>query len=139
MTLESNMLFDAMTIYRDPNKVTAAIADAKELFGENTPYTVEHRMDETVVVFNPHTISTIREALSTGCMAKMNAAEEELFIKFIDYQNGTTYRDITVDYNDVLGALDRWLMDELLCNPHPTLNACFDSPDHTWTTCGGAT
>ena len=116
--------------------MNAAVADAKEIFGENLPYITEYRMDGKVYIFNDHFIRVSREAMTNDCMAKMNEAETELFLAFIDYQNGLGYRDITSDDTDVVEALDQWYVDDINCVPHPVMNSCYDTETHTWAGCG---
>jgi len=114
----------------------AAVVAAKELFGENDPYIVERFLGGKVIIFNIHFITTVREAMTTGCMAKMNTAEENLFTKFIRYQEGSVYRDITQGEDEVMEALDAWLVRGVGCQTQPVVNGCFDKPTHTWNTCG---
>ena len=118
----------------DKDMADKAVADAKELFGENLPYTVEYRLNGRTIMFNDHFIKSVREALSTDCMAKMNAAEIQLFERFIAYQNGSMYRDITKSDNEVVKALDEWLMDDLNCKSHPVVNECYDA-EFTYSGC----
>lgn len=126
MALNDSWFFD------DNQELQDSVYDAKELFGENTPYRIELRMSGNVTIFNDHFIRTAREALTNGCMAKMSTVESALFIRFVEYQNGSDYRDITREDNEVLVALDQWFMDDLNNIPHPGVNACFDSPTHVW-------
>jgi len=121
--------------FASSDRVTAAVFLTKELFGESDPYVVETRLDGKVIIFNKHFIEVTREAMTTGCMAKMNASETTLFRDFIEYQNGASERDITRGDDDVLDALDQWFMDDIHCVPHPVANDCFDAPTQTWTTC----
>jgi hypothetical protein len=129
------MLFNELEFYQDVEKMTKAIYGAKELFGENEPYVVERGIDGKVYIFNEHFITTVRGALTNGCMAKMNTDEEELFMAFIDYQNGSGARDITRDDNAVVEALDKWLVNSMNCIPNPVVNACYDAETHTWVEC----
>ncbi len=119
--------------YDSHDRITQAIFITKEVFGESDPYTTETRLDGDVIIFDDHFITVFREALTTGCMAKMNAGETALFWEFIEYQNGASERDITRGSNSVMDSLDQWLTDEIACVPHPVLNSCFDAPTHTWT------
>jgi len=105
------------------------------VFGENTPYTIETKITGKTILFNTHFITTIREALTTGCMAKMSGDEELLFLEFISYQNGDGFRDIATDVNDVLIALDLWMTNELNCMPNGIVNQCYTDVTHTWDTC----
>jgi len=108
---------------------------AKELFGANRPFIKESGLHGPTVIFNDHFIVTMREALSTGCIAKMNVAEEDLFFQFVESQDGRLNRDISTDAVGVLAALNQWLIDELQCLDHPVVNGCFDQPEHTWQKC----
>ena len=112
-----------------------AIRDSKEIFGENTPYTIENRFDGKIVVFDDHFIRCVRETLTTGCMAKMNAAEELLMADFVNYQNGDRYRDITRSTSDVMVALDEWMVNLVYCNQNPIVNDCYSDTPHTWDEC----
>jgi len=119
------MLSDANLIFQDPVKVTTAINDAKEIFGENTPYSIEHRLGEDIVVFNKHFTDTVKIALTNGCMAKMNAAEVTLLQAYISFVEGTELRDITESGNDVLKALDEWLVLDVAGIHHVEVNDCY--------------
>jgi len=121
--------------YKNDKKVRTGLYKAKEVFGENVPYIFEQRFDGKVVVFSQHFIRTIREALTNGCMAKMNNAEEELFQDLIDYENGSVLRDISGRDYEVLAALDEWLNFEILCKEHPVVNGCYSSDTHEWEEC----
>ena len=129
------MLFDEMDFYRDVEKMDRAIYKTKELFGESEPFVIEKRLDGSVVIFSVHFITTAREAMSTGCMAKMDEIETLLFEKFIRYQNNRSHRDITKAEGDILVALDEWFQDDVNCIPHPVINACYDAVTHTWDSC----
>lgn len=113
----------------------AAVYDAKEIFGENSPYIIENRIDGKVVIFNDHFIRCVRESLTTGCMAKMNSAEEILMDDFINYQNGNRYRDITRSNSDIMVALDKWMCNLVHCAPNPVVNSCYSDTPHTWDKC----
>jgi len=110
--------------------INFGIAVAKELLGENLPYTIEKRLDGDVVIFNKHFINTFLEALTTGCIAKMNETEKDILFKYIDYQNkllnDTTPSDMDNETKLVIEYLDKWLYDEISCTPHIKLNECFD-------------
>ena len=132
------MLLRNGNYYLQDSEITdKSIANAKQLFGENLPYVIEHRFGEKIHIFNGHFIQTLREALTTGCMAKMNNAEVTLTRKFVEYQNQSFYRDITTRDNEVVVALDKWLMDDVMCNEHPKINECFDASAHSWLNCEG--
>jgi len=122
-------------LFLDNTTMNEAVFAAKELFGENVPYTIEQRLEGAVIIFDTHFMETLREALSSGCMAKMNSNEEELFIRFVEYQNGHSYRDISELNVDIMGALDTWLTNLVMCIPNAEINGCFDNPRHTWEEC----
>ncbi len=130
------MLYNELEFYQDEAKMDTAIADSKELFAENLPYESERRLASTVVIFSDHFMQTAREALTTGCIAKMSDEEEDVFFGWVQYENGSGYRDITESEEGAFRSLSQWLIDELACLPHPVLNACFDAPTHTWSPCG---
>lgn len=121
--------------FSDTKKIDVAVADAKQTFGENTPYVIETKITGKTILFNTHFITTIREALTTGCMAKMSSNEELLFLDFISYQNGDGFRDISSNVNDILKALDIWMTNELKCIPNGAVNSCFIDTVHTWESC----
>ena len=116
-------------------QMNSAVEDAKEIFGENTPYIIENRLSGKVVVFNDHFIRCVRETLTTGCMAKMNSAEELLMKDFVDYQNGDRYRDITRSTSNIMVALDKWMNNLIFCLPNPIVNSCYSDTPHTWDEC----
>jgi tRNA U34 2-thiouridine synthase MnmA/TrmU len=66
---------------------TRGIQIAKELLGENLPYVVERRLNGDVVVFNEHFVDTAIEAMSTDCIAKMNACEQNVMFDYMEYLN----------------------------------------------------
>jgi len=110
--------------------VNKGIETAKELLGENTPYSIEKRLDGEVVVFNNHMTSTFIEALTTDCISKMNVSEKNLLFDYMDYSNALSgnydYAAPNGTSLAVVEALDKWLTDEVQCNPHPTVNECYD-------------
>lgn len=124
-----------ISFYSSDCKMNLAVADSKEIFGENQPYIIEYRLDGDIIIFNDHFIRTAREAMTTDCMAKMNEVEVELFQRFIEYQDGSEYRDISQEDNEIVAALDQWFIDDINCIAHPTTNACYDSETHTWDIC----
>jgi hypothetical protein len=128
-------VFNSIQFYTDNTVLTTAISNSKEVFGENTPYILENRLEGPIVIFNDHFIRTLREALSTGCMAKMSAKEVSLFREFVRYQNGSSYRDITQDSDRILSALNQWVVDLWSCEETPIVNGCFDTTEHTFSTC----
>ena len=109
---------------------TRGIQIAKELLGENLPYVVERRLNGDVVVFNEHFVDTAIEAMSTDCIAKMNACEQNVMFDYMEYLNsklnGYQYEHPYGTKQDVVEAFDRWIMDELQCKEHPVVNACWD-------------
>ena len=125
-------MLNDLNIFNDTARMTDAVKDAKELFGENLPFFQESRLGETIIIFNEHFIRCVREALSNGCMAKMNEEEERLFNQFIEYQDGSSYRDISKDSSDIMTALDKWLVNAIQNVPNPVLNDCYTKKDHTW-------
>jgi len=125
-------MLNDLILYNDAERMTVAVYDAKEIFGENAPYTTELKADGKVVIFNTHFITCLREALSTGCMAKMDTEEEIVFQQFVKYQSGASYRDITLEVSEVMEALDAWLIRALDMEEQPQVNVCYDAPTHTW-------
>ena len=111
--------------FRDPVKIDNAIYLAKEFYEENEPYVLEHRMEGNVVIFNKHFIDTILEAFMNGCLAKMNGLEEELFFQFVDYEDQKEFRDISVTNDNILRALDQWLVNMSLGRENPYINECW--------------
>jgi len=112
------------------HSINFGIAIAKELLGESLPYTIEKRLDGDVVIFNDHFINTFLEALTTGCIAKMNEKEKNILFKYIKYQNnllnGVTDIDVDTETKLVIKFIDKWLYDELNCTKHIKTNECFD-------------
>jgi len=102
----------------------ASIKDAKDVFGENTPYVILSRLSGNIIIFSDHFIDNVRKAFTTGCMSSMNFEEELLLNKYIKYQNNSMFRDITNDESAVLVALDEWLIRLINCEPQPTLTEC---------------
>ncbi len=129
------MLFNELEFYQDSTKMDLAVADSKELFAENLPYETERRLTGTVIIFSDHFIQTTREAITTGCIAKMSSEEEEVFFGWVQYENGSGYRDITETEESLYSALSQWLVDDVACLQHPAANACFNAPTHTWDSC----
>ena len=121
-------------------RMDKAIYATKELLGESLPYVVENTIDGTTkgkrIIFNEHFINTVIEALSTGCIAKMNTEEEDVFFNYLDYANAQGQPDNIADTKDkdVSIALNNWLTNILYCRPNPVMNACFDSK-FEYTTC----
>ena len=113
----------------------AAVEDCKEIFGENIPYVTEDRVGGRVIIFNDHFLETVREALTTGCVARMNASELLVFNDFVRYEDKATYRDITNSDDYIAEALDEWLTREVMCLSHPYVNECYGDTRHTWTEC----
>ena len=124
-----------VNFYSDVDMVNFSVYKAKELFAENEPYTRERRIDGEIVIFNIHFLTSVREAFTTECVAKMSPAEETVFFDYIKYQNETDQRDITNRDDEVMKALDEWIIAELACEAQPEVNSCFDSPTHTWIDC----
>ena len=111
----------------------------KEIFGESEPYVVEYRLGGKIIIFSEHFIRTAREAMTSGCMAKMSDSEVLLFNKWVEYENKVVVRDITGTDNDVVSTLDAWFIDDLNCTPHPVVNGCYDNTTmHTWVDCPSA-
>jgi len=125
-------MLNDIAFFANSEKQNASIYSAKELFGENRPYEIERTIQGKVIVFNEHFIRTAREAMSTGCMAKMNMAETDLFLRFVEYQNNNIYRDITEQSDIVLEALNEFMVNSLLLIDNVAVNGCYDRPTHTW-------
>lgn len=125
-------MLNDIAFFTNAEKQNASIYDAKELFGENVPYIVERRITGKVIVFNDHFIRTAREAMSTGCMAKMNMAETDLFIKFVEYQDNNIFRDITSTTDQALVALNEYMVNEVYLFNNDVVNQCYDLQSHTW-------
>jgi hypothetical protein len=109
---------------------TRGIQIAKELLGENLPYVVEKRMSGEVIIFNDHFIDTTLEALTTDCIAKMNTAEQNVLFDYLEYLNslwnGYEYEHPYGTKKEVVEALDKWIIDEVQCNGHDEVNACWN-------------
>jgi len=112
------------------HSINFGIAVAKELLGENLPYTIEKRLDGDIVIFNKHFINTFLEALTTGCIAKMNEKEKDILFKYIKHQdsllNGVVDTELDTETRLVIKFIDKWLYDELKCTRHIKANECFD-------------
>ena len=125
----------SVDFYNDQDKQTLAINDAKQLFGEHTPYTIVPTADVDQIVFYDHFTENVRTALSNGCVINMSKYELALFRDFIAWQNWLIIQDPVVvagseedvyvsDEKDALIALNNWLVDELSGIPHYELNTC---------------
>ncbi len=125
-------MLNDIAFFANTEKQNASIASAKELFGGNVPYVIERTIDGRVVVFSDHFIRTSREAMSTGCMAKMNMSETNLWLRFVEYQNKKMFRDISDLSDEVLVTLSRFFVDEIYLLHHSEINECYDRPEHSW-------
>jgi len=125
-------MLNDISFFSNVLKSNAAISSSKQLFGENVPYTIERKITGKVVIFNDHFIRTAREAMSTGCMAKMNMTETNLFLRFIEFQNNNVYRDITDPSDIVLTSLNDYMMNAVYLTNQLVVNGCYGSADHTW-------
>jgi len=112
------------------HSINFGIAVAKELLGENLPYTIEKRLEGDVVILDDHFINTFLEALTTGCIAKMNEKEKNILFKYVKYQdnllNGVVDADLDTETRLVIKFIDKWLYDEINCTRHIKTNECFD-------------
>jgi len=118
------MLFNNVEFYRDYNKINKAVTDATNLFGENVPYVKDRRIEGKVVIFDKHFIDGVILALTNGCMAMFNDTEAALFEDFLRSQDNYSFRDITYDNDDILVALDKWLLNLTLELDNPVINSC---------------
>jgi len=97
-------------LFNNKEKIKKAVYDAKNLFSENVPYTIEYRLGEKkVYIFQDHFIRGILEAFTTDCMEKLNKSERQMLEKFIQYEDNRVFRDITSSENEAMAALDKWL------------------------------
>ena len=113
-------------LFTEPTET--AVSKAKELFGASEPFIEEkNSFDGTTRIFSEHFITAVIEALTTGCMARMDRNEERLFYDYVKYCNGSNYRDITSTVNGVSSDLDDWLAKLIREEPLPVVNGCFDS------------
>jgi hypothetical protein len=73
----------------DKEKYSDTVVLTQELLGETLPYTTVNTIiqGKPQVIFKDHFIEVFRQALSTGCMARMSYEEEVLLYAFIKYQN----------------------------------------------------
>jgi len=128
-------MLNNMKFYNDESKQTLAMNDAKQLFGENTPYTIIPTIDGEQIVFNTHFTDSVRTALSTECVLSMSKYELSLFKEFIAWQSWLVDQDPIVEAgseedtfyskdNDAMMALNNWLVDEVAGQSHPKINTC---------------
>lgn len=103
------MLNDALWL-NDPVKMNKAFDMAKATFGENLPYVLVRTMDGYTVKFTERFIDLVLIAMSTNSISEMTSDEREVLSSFIDYQNGSVDRDITVKVGEIPEALDQVLM-----------------------------
>ena len=125
-----------LTLAND-NEINMLMSDAKQLFGENTPYIIERRLEGSTIIFSEHFISCLREALTTGCMAKMDSEEERMFLAWTGFESANVSRDIATAGEDVMEALDKWMANLAMCKPNPIMNNCFDNVPIVWNKCSG--
>jgi len=112
-------------LFNDPKKVKKAVYDAKNLFSENVPYTIEYRLgNKKTYIFNDHFIKGIIKAFTTDCLDDLNNSEREVLENFINYENSLSYRDITSEQLEVVNALDKWLYNLCVGRENPKQNGC---------------
>jgi len=112
-------------LFNDPEKTKKAVYDAKNLFSENVPYTIEYRLgDKKTYIFAEHFINGIIKAFTTDCMDNLNNSEREVLNQFISYEDGKSYRDITNEEDEAMAALDKWLYNMTMNLDNPKINGC---------------
>ena len=111
----------------------------------NVDWEVQKRFEDgitdPIALFSPHFILSMREALSTGNVSAMERDEYKLFFTFVDwvdYEEGTLHREVyrekmLIDDN-ILFALDMWLVQEVECSSQRTLG---NPRTHIWNECVG--
>ena len=106
----------------------AAVDDCLQIFGEKQPYSLEHTLRGTRVVFSEDFLTKCRIALTTQCVAAMSNAEEALYKRWLDgMQNGSYARDITSDTTVELAQLDSTLVQLFKHEDIYKVNECWDT------------
>ena len=103
-------------LFNDREKTLLAIADAKNIFGENTPYIVREVLEGDQVVFNDVFINNVIKAMTTGCMPDMGSSSKTLLYNWL----GDQYHDwFTIE-------LDKWLVNMVNNIPNYSLDKCIN-------------
>lgn len=122
--------------FSEVETINYAIESARDLLCEKKPYVIDKRVDGEVVILSSHFGSALVDVLSYNCTGNMYESEKELYFGYIKYsqyqsQNNTNvpmYANINDIYEaertKVYEAIDAWLIDELLGNPHPEYEKC---------------
>jgi len=124
-------MLNDIAFFSNIEKMDAAYANAKEIFGQHLPYTTKHKLSGDVIVFNTHFTESALEAFKTDCMTKLSEYESAFLLEFIDWQNflladplvpiapGSVEDTYVSDEKDALEAFNNWLVDEIAGTPHP--------------------
>ena len=130
-------MLNDISFFNNNAKMDMAVADATSIFGEDTPYTKVELLASTQIIFKPHFEGCVRQAMSTGCIARMSEPELVLFREFMVWQQWLTDHSVTAgsaedtymspsNQKDALLELNNWMYRELTCEAQPVLNACYD-------------
>ena len=118
---------------------TAGIDEAKGLIGQGSYgpwwYGSDISGHNSLVYFSDHFIYATREALSTDCLDSF--FEEELpiffdYVKFVDCEGAPGACTENETPLQVLEALDKWIVDEIMCAGH-RVQGC--EQEHVWAVC----
>ncbi len=124
----------------NPITIEDTIVIAKDLLGENYPYSVQQNIDgDDIIVFRPHFQEMLRIAISDGCIDRMSIYERTFWFEYLAYAADITdgvrddlYIDISMVQSPIVErelayqALVDWLKDELTGVEHPENPACGD-------------
>ena len=113
---------------------TAGMYLSADRFKESSPYYREYDVDGNLeILITVHFLLELRRQLAGDIedgTSTFSPKEKKFYEDFQLWQLGdTTYLGIELA---ALEALDNWLVDELVGNPHPTLDRTYNEVTHPW-------
>jgi len=141
-------MLNDLKLWSNDTKVQAGVEEATDLFAYEEPYQVydsTHYRDKKIVIFPDDFIEHVRLLMSTSdqlCGATYCREEIEVFYDLCSYndssvQNNTNDNgtiDIDPSGTAVAEALDKWLVNLLLCESNPDVTDCAGM-EHSWDEC----
>jgi len=116
------MTFSQLTSLKHANPDTEwnidnSIAYGTQSFKEGIPYVINDGIDgNNVILFDTHFTTCVLQAMTEDTLARMSPFERTVWHDYVDYENNPVSTGQRETTDEILAALNTWIMKTFTCN-----------------------